>query len=346
MQWNLIGRCANVEVLAFHNFRVFQDSIRVTYDVNKKDASGKKVTLKNLYANPLNPAVCCYTSLAVYLSVNRGRYGKCERIFQRTKGMENRVAAQGYCLQLKAILLRNVDVVKTFVRVDHANAYGLRKGGATYATNGTACPPDTSIVCERAKWSMSKLLDCYLHFAHAGDCYLGRVLACLDAMKPNFNVLPPHFSVVNSLERKEVLEAMECMYGPIMDRWAGEPSNDPTCLLLRLLASVIFHFDWLKKIASTRTDHEFHSIPLMFRPELVSSLKKIITIHPSVVIAKPTGIPPHVDHILKIQVLLGICNQILSKVNSQMTDIKAVSLFLNLYMYFNLCLTNLFNFVF
>ena len=125
-------------------------------------------------------------------------------------------------------------------------------------------------------------------------------------INPNFNVLPPHFSVVNPLENKEVLEAMECIYGTILDRWSGEPGNDPAFLLLRLLASVIFHFGWLKKVASTHTDHKFHNIPLMFRPDLVMSLNKIVNIHPSVVIAAPTGIPPHVDHILKVQVLLGV----------------------------------------
>ena len=42
LQWNLIGRCANVELLGFHNFKVFQDSIQIKYDVNKKDCTGKK----------------------------------------------------------------------------------------------------------------------------------------------------------------------------------------------------------------------------------------------------------------------------------------------------------------
>ena len=44
LKWNLIGRCANVEVLGLHTFKVFQDSIQIKYDVNKKDRTGKKVT--------------------------------------------------------------------------------------------------------------------------------------------------------------------------------------------------------------------------------------------------------------------------------------------------------------
>ena len=174
MQWNLIGRCNNVEVLGFHNFKVFQDSIQIKYDVNKKYRTGKKVCLKNIYANPFNPSVCAYTALGVYISINRNKYTKSERIFQKVKGEEKRVSSASYCSQLKAILCRNMDTVKSFIRESHANAYGLRKGGATYATSGTTAPPDTSAICSRAEWSMSKVLDAYMHFAQPGECYLGR----------------------------------------------------------------------------------------------------------------------------------------------------------------------------
>ena len=138
----------------------------------------------------------------MYLTLKRTKYTASERIYQKVTGQKARVAAGCYCSQLKAILDRNIEIVKTYIRVAHANAYGLRKGGATYATAGTTCPPDTVVVLERAEWSMSKVLDAYLHFAQPGDCYLGRVLACLDALKPNFNVLPPHFAVLDPLKNR------------------------------------------------------------------------------------------------------------------------------------------------
>ena len=55
LQWNVMGRCVNVEPLALHNFKVFEDHIQILYDTNKTDQTGEKVTIKNIYANPINP---------------------------------------------------------------------------------------------------------------------------------------------------------------------------------------------------------------------------------------------------------------------------------------------------
>ena len=230
-----------------------------------------------------------------------------------------------YCSQLKEILKRNIETVRTFVRQAHANAYGLRKGGATFATAGTTCPPDTITVARRGEWFLGKTIDVYLHFAEPGDCFLGRTLACLDALQPNFKVLPPHFTIENPLEKKEVSETMSLMYGPIIQKWGGS-QMDPTGLLLRLLASVIHHFDWIKKMANTRTDHPFNAIPLMFCPEIVTELKTIVSIEPSMVISEATGIPPHVEHSIKLHTLLTVENECLSLLERQVDDIKKVSL--------------------
>ena len=326
-QWNVIGRCNNVEVLGFHNLRIFQDSLQIKYDANKKDPNGSKVNIKNVYANPFTPSVCTFTALGVYICLNRHKYAESERIFQMNKSEKARIASTSYCSQLKEILNRHCDTVRTFVREDHANAYGLRKGGATYATAGTTCPPDTVVVARRGEWSMSKVLDIYMHFAQSGDCFLGRVLACLDALKPSFNVLPPHFNMEKPLENADILEAMRLMYGPILDVWKHDSKCDPTSVLLRLLASVIYHFDWIKSIARIRTDHPFNAIPLMFQPEIVSALKLLITIdvHESTVIEEATGIPPHVEHSIRIQELLGVANECLLILKDQVLDIKNVS---------------------
>ena len=132
-----------------------------------------------------------------------------------------------------------MDTAVSFIRKSHANAYGLCKGGATYATSGTTAPPDTTSVCTRAEWSMRKVLDAYLHFAQPGGCYLGRVLACLDPLKPSFNILPPHFNLADPFENPDIVEALNIMYGPILDRCKDMEDSDPTSLLLSFLASVV-----------------------------------------------------------------------------------------------------------
>ena len=112
-----------------------------------------------------------------------------------------------------------METVVLYIRKSHANAYGLCKGDATYAVSGTTSPPDTTSVFTRKEWSIWKVLDAYLHFSQPGDCYLGRVLACLDPLKPIFNILPPHFILEDPFENADIVEAMDLMYGPILDKY-------------------------------------------------------------------------------------------------------------------------------
>ena len=213
----------------------------------------------------------------------------------------------------------------SYIRLAHANAHGWRKGGATYATSGTTYPPPIPSVAQRGEWSMGKVLNVYWHCAEPGDNYLGRVLAGLNALSPSFNILPPHFDVEDPMGNAHIHEAMQVMYGPILVRWHSESCN-PSGVLLRVLASVVYHFDWIKQIASKNgTDHPFSCIPLMFNLELVVELKKLLTTKPSSVIKEATGIPPHVEQCLQLQGLLQIETQFLELLKNQVVDIKQVS---------------------
>ena len=74
-----------------------------------------------------------------------------------------------------------------FIRSDHVNAHGIRKGSTTEATANTA---ETSIasIFHRGEWSLGVVLDIYWKFAQRGDQLLGRVLAGLDPNSPYFDV--------------------------------------------------------------------------------------------------------------------------------------------------------------
>ena len=161
------------------------------------------------------------------------------------------------------------------MRVNHANSHGLRKGSASYATNGTTCSPGVSSVVKRGDWSMGKVLDVYWHFGDAGDYFLGRVLCGLDASKSNFATMPPHFCVEgNLIEDEDIESAMRNMYGPVLDRFQANEDMKPTGLLLLSLASVIFHSDWLRNIVTESSGHPFSLIPLLNCPELLDRLKE------------------------------------------------------------------------
>ena len=67
----------------------------------------------------------------------------------------------------------------------------------------------------------------------------------LDPNKPEFASLPPHFMTeFDPAEDPDILEAMNLMYGPILEQWIGNKEVDATGLLLFVLASVIHHSEW------------------------------------------------------------------------------------------------------
>ena len=246
---------------------------------------------------------------------------KARSIFLKKLRIQKKAATNTYCSQLKELLHRKSNVVSSYIRIAHANAHGWRKGAATHATSGTTAPPPIPSVARRGEWSMGKVLDVYWHCAEPGDNYLGRVICGLDPLSPDFGALPPHFSLENPLENKQISEAMTLMYGPILRTWA-ETCQDPTGVFLRLLASVVHHFEWLQAVARSRTNHPYNSIALIFRPELATELKQYVTTKPSAVIQEATGIPPHVEHSLKLKNLLEITSTYLEMLRNQVVDIK------------------------
>ena len=257
LQWNLMARSINIEPLAFHNFTVFNDTIQVKYDFNKANRTGKKTSIKHVYANLLNPSVCSFLSLGIYLCLNTEKFEETERIFKRSNDKKAKVASAGYCSMLKELMVRKAGEVIGFIQLAHSNAHGFWKGSGTHATSGTTFPPPIPLVARRGEWSLGKVLDVYWHFAEPGDCYLGRILARLDALKPTFSVLPPHFNMTKPLENVDICEALHLMYGSIITKWGGS-ERDPTAMLMRVLASVVHHFDWIKMITAKRTNHPFN----------------------------------------------------------------------------------------
>ena len=70
--------------------------------------------------------------------------------------------------------------VANHIRIEHMNAYGLRKGSATLAVSSTTTLTPISSNTRREEWSMGKILDVYWHFSEPGDHYLGRILVGMD----------------------------------------------------------------------------------------------------------------------------------------------------------------------
>lgn len=275
---------------------------------------------KHVYANPLDPLLCPCLGLGVWFCLNQGKFVETEKLFLQNDTKEGAASAR-YCGQLTKLLADFVDIVKNYVRVDHANTHGVRKGSATYVTSGTTCPPSTSSIANRGEWSLGKVLDVYWHFSAPGDSFLGRCLCGLNPSSSEFGMLPPHWILQDPLANDDIKEAMIMMYGSILDTWK-DTANDPTGVLLLCLASVVHHSGWLQTVVSQSPSHPFNAIPLLNNSALIDRLQTLVTCNKTDSMKVATGIPPHIEQAITMQKLLTVCTKTLETVCEQTIRMK------------------------
>jgi len=299
LQWNCMARSASIDCLCFHNFSLGQDSIIVKYDETKADKAGEKLSEKNVYANPMDWTMCSWLAFGIYCSLFSGILSESERLFLR-KGTKEGTASCKYHEQILGLVKGNEPAIMTHMKVERLNPYGLRKGAATHAVSGTTAAPSIPSIARRGEWSIGSVLDVYWHFGSVGDHYLGRILCGLDPTHSSFATLPPHWIIPDPLGNEFVHEAMVLMYGDIMQAYDGKPEN-PIGILVRSLACIVYHSEHLLEIVVRHPGHDFSKLTLLQNRPLLSELKELVSISPTVgVMTTATGIPPHIS--LSIQI--------------------------------------------
>jgi hypothetical protein len=151
-QWACMARCASIDPLGFHNFRVSaQDSLGCKYDDQKADKSVESLSEKNIYANPFEWTQCLWTGLGIYAALNVRQLAAHERLFL-APGVEEGAASSRYSEQLMSIVVDHRDEVMALMRPDHFNSYVLRKGPATHdAASGTTHPPSLPAIARQGE---------------------------------------------------------------------------------------------------------------------------------------------------------------------------------------------------
>jgi hypothetical protein len=95
---------------------------------------------------------------------------------------------------------------------------------------------------------------------------------CLAGLHPNsedFAILPPHFIVGNPMENARICEAVELVYGPLLQKWDGTKDLDPIDLLCKALPSLMYHLVFLQSTIGRVSVHSFAGIPLLNNPALL-----------------------------------------------------------------------------
>ena len=318
-QWNCMARSINIDPLGFHNFSKGQeDSIEILYGETKMDKTGENVMPKNIFGNPFDHRICVFFALGTYLCINRDKFVEGQDFLFRFGNTKEKMAAKNYCKALKQLVSTEArkEYVRQYCRLDHFHAHGTRKGSSVLATSGTTCPPPLTSVFHRGEWSLGDVKDVYWQWAAEGDTYLGRILAGHDPDSPDFDVLPAHFR--EGFDNEYISEAMRLCFGNIIDLYADDAAI--TGLLMLCLASLVHHSDKIEEIVSVRPGHSLGTIPIMNDANLLSELKKLVTLEPAGEVQRPSGIPPHVRHSKELRRAI----EELGALNTKIEDMQAM----------------------
>ena len=101
------------------------------------------------------------------------------------------------------------------------------------------------------------------------------------------------------------------MYGPILDAWSGNAEIDPTGLLLFVLASVVYHQEWLQSQVIKQPGHTFSLIQFLNHPGLLNELKAKVSLDTVGQVKRVTGIPPHIENACLCANMLRLCEETL-----------------------------------
>jgi len=325
LSWNLMCRAGNTANICYAHLDWSQDSLLVYFAHTKSDPEGQRPKdPRHVYANPLQPSICCLLSLGIYLLCFQFE-PKPTRLFSGKNQYEryyvwwanvsffvpvqDLISAFGprYSKALNRLLQRSDVQSELELRGLHSHdiaTHSTRKGAATYVSSGSTAAPPQSAVFLRAGWALGGVQDRYIRYEAAGDQYVGRTAAGLPINDASFAILPPHF-----IERDAIVQdALKLLF-------PGAPANiSPVSEFA--LASVVFHREFLR--ATLPKHHRLFSSILFRDEQLLGSLaSRVLSGLPTPSgVLRATGIPPHVNIIEKMEAVQDGLHKILPAISN------------------------------
>jgi hypothetical protein len=281
LAWNLMCRVSNCVDIKLSHIEWIEDALVIYFATQKNDQGGERPRdPKHLYANPLQPDVCCVLGLAILLMCfPLSETGKLFPGDNQDDRLGNTIRRALESQSGKHALEVEGREAKDF------GTHSLRKGATTFVSSGsTACPPAAAIQ-RRGGWTMGHILDVYIRFEAAGDQFVGRSVAGLPSMSPKFGILPPFFVISSPQDRIVVNDAVRLCFHGLPDRLFRVAEQ--------CLASCVYHSEWL--LQQLPSNHLLFTTPLFRDPALRARLQQLIVCRfeeqgdPM----RATGIPPH-----------------------------------------------------
>jgi len=227
LAWNMSCRATSANSVNLSHIQWREDCLFLTIPKSKTTQRGAQRGVDHafsVYANPFEPSICCVLALGVkVLCTTMVREGGC--IFGNTQK------------DTFADWLRTQENLDCAYSVDPSHPdigiHSLRKGSLTWCM---AFPGAVSVISAllRAGYTLGGVLPKYIALAIAGDQNVSRLLCGLPYNSEDYAALPPRFKV-------DVAEE----WGELVNDWNEYPKSFQRVIPF-LLASVVFHAQWLK----------------------------------------------------------------------------------------------------
>ena len=235
-----MGRSNTVFNLLWNNFGWDGDSLTILYEKGKTNQEGENRVPRHIYANPYDPAICPILALGLKVCSEESSNSENFEVFPAE------TADSSFANWFKKVLtlLSEDELTLIDVPIDRLASHSLRKGGATFVF-GVTDGPDSDSVKLRMERKLGGSDDRYIFRRAGSDKYVGRTACGLDANSFKFSVLPPHFKVHTNV------------YDVIPQSFLNRSSYSFKATFPYLVASVIYHWDWL--IENLPKTHPFFS---------------------------------------------------------------------------------------
>ena len=108
--WNLAGRSNSIGTLQFANLAVKDDAIGITFPTTKTDKTGDNKIERHVYANVVNPSICPYLALGIFVFTAGRRNLYAESLIQLLFGQKN--AEARFSKWLNTALKKHQDILE------------------------------------------------------------------------------------------------------------------------------------------------------------------------------------------------------------------------------------------
>lgn len=277
----------------------------------------------HVYANPLQPNVCPFLALAIYM------FSYPDVLSSNSSLFPGRSQYDRFCKEFRCVLDNFKDDIGVYgFEPTELGTHSTRKGVATSICSGCTMSPPIVSVCIRAGWTMGGVKDRYLKYEAAGDQFVGRCAACLDLLSKDFAISPPYwdFSVASDGEShspEEEVQLQQELESFLQERLPNYNNIRKATLNLArvLLATICYHHEYLK---ATLSQSSMFRASIIFRNIPDNLLTHARVTYPWIQTRYTplfTGLPPHVLLLADNERILAEIAQLRAGMREDMTEL-------------------------